>query len=118
METVTHTLDARGKRLGRLASEVATILMGKNRADAVKHTIAPVEVVVEHCDGLHLEEKKKLQKTYQAYSGYPGGLRTYTLKQCIAKKGYAEVLRKAVYGMLPANRLRAPRMKRLIIREK
>ncbi len=112
-----HTIDAQGKRLGRVATEVAHLLMGKNRTDAVRHQAAPVQVTVENASKLFIDERKRAQKTYQRYSGYPGGLRREPMSQVIAKKGYREILRKAVYGMLPNNRLRAVRMKNLTILE-
>ena len=56
-----------------------------------------------------------MKKTYVHYTGYPGGLRTTTMKSLIEKKGIQEVLRKAVYGMIPHNKLRRERMKNLII---
>ena len=112
-----HTIDAAGKRIGRVASEVATLLMGKHRADAVRHMVRPVFVTVNNASKLHIDERKRGQKTYQRYSGYPGGLRTLKMTQVIDQKGYSELLRKAVYGMLPNNRLRAVRMKQLTISE-
>lgn len=116
-KTEQHIIDAHGKRLGRVASEVATLLMGKNRADAARHTTAPVSVTVEHVSTLLLTEKKRNGKEYTRYTGYPGGLRTISMQKLIDKKGYTEVFRKAVYGMLPNNRLRAKRMKNLTIHE-
>lgn len=116
-DIITHEIDASGKRIGRVASHIALLLMGKNRADMVKHQTAPVKVVVTHASKLLIDEKKRLQKTYVRYSGYPGGQKTTTMQKMIADKGYSEVLRKAVYGMLPSNRLRALRMKQLTISE-
>jgi large subunit ribosomal protein L13 len=113
--TETHTIDATGKRLGRLATEVATILMGKHRADCVKHQVVDVQVTVENASKLVLDERKLQGKRYDRYSGYPGGRTEETMAQVIEKKGYSEVVRKAVRGMLPSNRLRAPRMKRLTV---
>ncbi len=112
-----HTLDAAGKRLGRIASEAAVLLMGKHKADVVKHVARPVQVKIEHVGRLHLEERKRKQTTYDRYSGYPDGRRELTMQQVIDKKGVGEIVRKAVYGMLPANKLRAKRMKMLIISE-
>ena len=112
-----HTIDATGKRLGRVASEVAALLLGKDRTDAVRNMPAPVKVTVEHASKLMIDEKKRGQKAYQFYSGYPGGLRELSMTKLIEKKGYAEVLRKAVYGMLPSNRLRSVRMKNLTVNE-
>ncbi len=112
-----HKIDANGKKLGRLATEIATVLMGKHRPDAVKNTVANVLIEVKNASKLLITEKKKKEKTYTHYTGYPGGLRLTTMEKMIEKKGCAEVLRKAVYGMLPNNRLRARRMKRLKVSE-
>jgi large subunit ribosomal protein L13 len=112
-----HTIDASGKRLGRVATEVAHLLMGKHRTDVVRNETAPVRVTVEHARKLLIEEKKRQQKIYDRYTGHPGGRREISMQKLIESKGYSEVLRKAVYGMLPSNRLRAPRMKNLTISE-
>jgi len=64
-----HTIDATGKRLGRVASEAAALLLGKDRTDAVRHMPAPVQVTIEHASKLLLTEKKREQKNYQFYSG-------------------------------------------------
>ncbi len=112
-----HVIDASGKRLGRVATEVATILMGKHKADAVKNTVAPVEVKVEHVSKLLIDEKKRNEKEYTHYTGHPGGLRKISMQKLIEKKGFSEVFKKAVYGMLPSNRLRSQRMKNLIVTE-
>jgi large subunit ribosomal protein L13 len=119
-ETMTpeqHTIDASGQRLGRVASEIASLLMGKHRPDASRHIAKPIFVKVTNASKLLIDERKRTQKTYQRYSGYPGGLRTLKLTQVVAQKGYREVLSMAVYGMLPSNRLRAVRMKKLDISE-
>ncbi len=110
-----HTIDATGKRLGRVATEIATLLMGKHRPDAVRHIAKPIFVTVTNASKLLIDERKRNQKTYQRYSGYPGGLKTLSLVQVVAQKGYREILKFAVYGMLPSNRLRAVRMKKLTI---
>jgi len=114
---VTHEIDAKGKRLGRVASEIAILLMGKDRADAVRNATAPVQVDVKNASKLHIDENKILQKVYLHYSGYPGGQKKETMRKVITDKGHAEVLRRAVYGMLPSNRLRSLRMKQLAISE-
>ena len=111
----THTISADGKRLGRLASEIAHILLGKDMPDFTKNSVAPVHITVEHVDALDLPEAKRATKIYTRYSGHPGGLKRETLEQVIAHKGAGEALRRAVYNMLPANRLRKARMKNLII---
>jgi large subunit ribosomal protein L13 len=115
LEKKTYSIDAKGRTLGRVASEAAHILLGKNTVTFVKHQAAPVSVVVENASKLLIREPKKDQKEYIRYSGYPGGLKSATLREVIEKKGHAEVLRRAVKGMLPKNRLQSVRMKNLVI---
>ena len=110
-----YTIDAQGKKLGRVATEAAHILMGKNDPQFEKHTVADVTVKITHSDALNISSKKASSKIYTHYTGYPGGLRKETLEEIREKKGIEEVVRKAVYGMLPGNKLRAKLMKRLII---
>ena len=111
------TLDATGKRLGRLASEIATILNGKDTENYAPNRIPDVRVEVTHASRLLFTDAKKKGKRYDSYSGYFGGRKEITLEQLIAKKGYREVLNKAVYGMLPNNRLRPEKLKRLHVHE-
>jgi large subunit ribosomal protein L13 len=110
-----HTIDARGKRLGRVASEAAKLLMGKNSPEYAPHVARQVHVTIENASKLLLPEKKRLQTSYVRYSGYPGGQRVLTMDKMIEQKGHEEIVRKAVYGMLPGNRLRSDRMKRLSV---
>lgn len=112
-----HTINAENKKLGRLATEIAVLLMGKNRTDFARNKAPQVQVNVINASKIKIEEKKREQKTYAKYSGYPGGLRFEKMDDVIAKKGYAEVLKRAVYGMLPTNKLRAQMIKRLKISE-
>ncbi len=113
----TYNLDVTGKKLGRVATEIAIILMGKKLPDYAPNVVADVEVIVENVSALDISEKKKNSKIYDHYSGYPGGRKEILLKDLIAKKGYSEVLKNAVYGMLPKNKLRPLLMKKLIIKE-
>lgn len=115
-EIKKYNIDATGRTLGRVASEVATILIGKNSPEFVKYRILPVQVIVENAKKLLILERR-MKKTYVHYTGYPGGLRTTTMKSLIEKKGIDEVFRRAVYGMIPHNRLRKERMKNLIIND-
>lgn len=115
MNSMEYTIDAKGKSIGRVASEVAHVLMGKHTPSFEKHLVAEVSVKIVNGGLLTISLKKASQKLYTRYSGYPGGLKKETLARVMGKKGYKEVLRKAVYGMLPGNRLRAKRMKNLII---
>jgi large subunit ribosomal protein L13 len=110
-----HTIDAKGKKLGRIASEAAHVLMGKDSPSFEKHIVADVTVKIVNSEELSITPKKASTKIYTHYTGYPGGLRKQTLEKVKADKGMEEVIRKAVYGMLPGNKLRAIMMKRLII---
>jgi large subunit ribosomal protein L13 len=110
-----YTIDSQGKKLGRVASEAACILMGKHNPSFQRHLVSGEEVEIINSSRLSLDSKKKKSKAYVSYTGYPGGLRTKTMEQIISKKGYTEILRKAVYGMLPPNKLRKVRMKKLKI---
>jgi len=111
------TFDATNKKVGRLATEIAVILMGKNDPSYEPNKVAPHKVIVSHVSKLSIDPKKMNQKTYSKFSGYPGGLKKISMPRMIEKKGYAEVLRKAVYGMIPGNKLRKQIMKNLIITE-
>jgi len=111
-----YNIDAKGKKLGRLASEVAVLLMGKNSPDFQKNKVANVKVNIENASDLNIDDKKLDNKEYQRYSGHPGGRKVRMMKEVIVKKGYGEVVEKAVYGMLPANKLRAKMMKNLTVK--
>lgn len=110
-----HTIDAKGKRLGRVATEAAHHLLGKHQTSFAKNTVADIEVEIVNASDLNIPSKKLDQNKYLRYSGYPGGLKERTLQEVIDKKGYEEVLEKAVYGMLPSNRLRPLLMKKLTV---
>jgi len=111
-----HIIDATDVALGRLASQIAILLMGKNKPTFVRHLDEGDSVVVENIKYIKITGDKKNNKVYYSHSQHPGGLKTIKLKDLIDKKGLPEVLRKAVYGMLPTNKLRNERMKRLIIK--
>jgi large subunit ribosomal protein L13 len=112
-----HTVDAKGRAPGRVATEVAVLLMGKNRTDFAKNRIPEIEVEVEGAGDMRIDQKKAKDKRYYHHSGYPGGLKSQTMGEVVEKKGAKEVLRRAVYGMLPKNKLRARMMKNLKIKE-
>jgi len=114
--TKTHTIDATGKRLGSLATETATILQGKDSADFARHTVAEVVVKITNASKLDVPEKKKIE-IYQTYSGHPGGRKTETLNHLATRRGYAEVVRRTVAGMLPNNKLKKLLLKQLVITE-
>ncbi len=111
-----YTIDATGKRLGVVATEAAKVLLGKTDVDFAKHTVAPVTVTITNAAKLDITEKRKTE-VYQTYSGYPGGLRSETLDHLGTRRGYAEVLRRTIGGMLPNNKLKKPMLKNLVITE-
>ncbi len=116
-DTTTYVIDATGKRLGVLATEVASLLIGKNRTDLVRHIAPDVQVTVQNARFLDVPEKKASKEVYQTYSGYPGGLKIETLGHLAERRGYGEVIRRSVRGMLPKNKLRDVRLKKLTISE-
>lgn len=111
-----HTIDASDKILGRLAVEIAVILRGKASPEFTPNKMGEDVVEVSNADRVALSGKKRSQKIYSHYSGYPGGLSQMTYEELEAKKP-GDALRRAVYGMLPKNKLRAQMMKRLIIKK-
>jgi large subunit ribosomal protein L13 len=112
-----YTLDAENKRIGRIATEAAVFLMGKNKADFARNVIPNVTVEITNTSKALIDDSKRSQKTYTRYSGHPGGLRQPTMEQVIAKKGYSELFKEAVKGMLPKNKLRTKMMNNLKISE-
>ncbi len=107
-----YLVDATGKTLGRLASEIAKILMGKHKPTYTPHVDGGDFVVVVNAEKIHATGKKLDKKIYYKHTGYPGGLKETTLREMLQKKP-EEVIRLAVRGMLPKNKLRDRRMKRL-----
>jgi len=114
---MTYTVDATDRAVGRVASEVAMKLRGKDTVSFERHKLPNVQVTIVNASKARITEKKKGEKEYTRYTGYPGGLRKEKMAKTIEKKGFQEVFRKAVYGMLPDNKLRAVAMKRLTIKE-
>jgi large subunit ribosomal protein L13 len=112
-----YTIDVSGKKLGRVASEIASILLGKKSADFQKNQVADVKVTVVNASKMDITEKKARTKVYTNYSGFPGGLKKRTLEEVAVKKGYSEVLEKAVTGMIHNNTLKVRMLKNLIIKE-
>lgn len=110
-----HHVDvAQDKRtLGRLASSIALTLMGKHKPVYHQSQDSGDYVVVTNCQQLRVTGKKFEQKTYWSHSQKPGHLKLTTMQKMAENKGYGELLRKAVSGMLPKNKLRKPRLQRL-----
>ena len=107
-----YVVDATGKTLGRLASEIAKILIGKQKPTYTPHVDNGDFVVVINADKIHVTGKKLDKKVYYKHTGYMGHLKETTLREMLQKKP-EEVIRLAVRGMLPKNKLRDRRMKRL-----
>lgn len=107
-----HLIDAKDKTLGRLSVEISSILIGKNKAFYSPHQDLGDYVVVVNAKDIKLTGKKYSNKTYYRYTGYPGGLRSNTLENNFKNKP-EWVFRHSVRGMLPSNRLRDIRLKRL-----
>ena len=112
-----YTIDATEKAIGRTSSEVAILLMGKNDTDFVKNKVSENKVEIINASKVKMSEKKGKTVFHETYSGYPGGLKIKSNEQIAAKKGFAELFRLAVYGMLPANKLRPRMIKNLTIKE-
>ena len=117
MQSVTYTIDATNRTIGRVASEAAHALMGKRSTSFAKNIALPVKVVIENAAKLHLPERRVKGKIYTRFSGHPGGFYKTRMDEMIAKKGIGEVVRKTVDGMIPRNKLRAPRMKNLVVKD-
>lgn len=107
-----YFFDAENKVLGRLATEIAGLLLGKHRLDFVHNKVAPVFVVVTNTAKVALTGRKEAQKVYQHYTGYPGGLKTRSVSEQRVRDS-RKIIYAAVYGMLPKNSLRDDRMNHL-----
>ncbi len=114
MERKTYTIDATGKILGRLASEIAILLQGKHKPNYLPYKDTGDFVVVKNIRQIKLTGKKIEQKKYYRHSTYMGGLKETSLKKLLVQDP-GEILRKAISGMLPKNKLRKIRIKRLKI---
>ena len=112
-----YELDATNRKLGRIASQAAVLIMGKNSPDYARNKMPDVTVIINNASKADINEKKKSQTEHRHYTGYPGGLRMKTMAQIIEKKGYSELFKKAVFGMLPSNKLRSRMIKKLIVNE-
>jgi large subunit ribosomal protein L13 len=105
-------IDAKGQVLGRLATQVARLLIGKDKPQFTPYLDCGDHVVVINAESIKLTGNKIDQKIYRHHSGYPGGLKEIPIKRLLQTRP-EEVLREAVLGMLPKNKLRARRAKKL-----
>lgn len=106
------TIEAKNKPLGRLSTEIARLLQGKDKPSFAPNKLADVKVVVKNAHLVNLTGTKAQQKVYYRHTGRPGHLKTTKYKEVFAKNP-EWVVRHAVLGMLPKNRLRAQRIKLL-----
>ena len=109
-----HLIDVKGKILGRVSTEIARLPMGKNKPYFVKNLDCGDYVVVINAKEISITGKKEKDKIYTSYSGYPGGLRKRTLAELRHNKP-EEIVRHAVSGMLPKNKLRNSLLKKLFV---
>ena len=112
IEKIWYVVDAKGQILGRLASRVASILRGKEKVIYSPHQDTGDEVIVINARGIRTTGKKLSQKVYKRYSAYPGGLNLTTLENMM-KARPEFVIRHAVKGMLPKNKLGEKLLKKL-----
>lgn len=114
IERKLHEIDATGQVLGRLSSTIAILLLGKHKVEWEPNTDCGDSVKVTNVSKMRLTGKKMEQKEYKSFSGYPGGLKSRVAKDVFAKDP-SWMLRHSVERMLPRNRLRDARIKRLIM---
>ena len=112
-----HTIDAQGKKLGRVASQAPVLLMGKNKATFKKSVYIPQKVKIINASKLQVSSKKLEDVSHVRYTGYPGGLIKERLALVVGRKGYRELVRHAIEGMIPANRTKKKIMKYLTVSE-
>lgn len=112
MDRKIHKIDATGKVLGRLATEIAILLRGKQKPGFVPYKDMGDIVVIQNAKDIKFTGNKLAQTQYFRHSGYLGGDRRIPVKKVFAAKP-GEVLKRAVFGMLPKNKLRIKMIKRL-----
>jgi large subunit ribosomal protein L13 len=112
-----YVIDAENKKLGRVATETAVLLMGKNNVDYARNAIPDTVVEVKNLSKLSITDKKAESTVYKRYSGYPGGLKQEPLSKLSVRRGFGEVFKQTVSGMLPKNKLRSRMLKNLIVTE-
>jgi large subunit ribosomal protein L13 len=113
-ERVWYVVDAENKTLGRLATQIANVLRGKRKPTYTPHVDVGDFVIVVNAEKVAVTGDKREKKLYWRHSGYPGGIRSRTLGDLLEKRP-EEVIRKAVKGMLPRNRLARQQLRKLKI---
>lgn len=108
----TYLVNASGKTLGRLATRVASLLIGKGKTSFCKDQLAGDQVIVVNAKEIYVSGKKRTQKIYKHYSGYPGGQKTYRFEELQATQP-EEIITRAISRMLPKNKLGREMLRRL-----
>jgi large subunit ribosomal protein L13 len=111
-ERVWYVVDAENKTLGRLATQIADVLRGKRKPTYTPHVDVGDFVIVTNAEKVAVTGDKREKKIYWRHSGYPGGIRSRTLGDMLEKRP-EDVIRKAVKGMLPRNRLARQQLRKL-----
>ncbi len=114
VERKWYVVDAEGQTLGRLATEIATILRGKSKPQYTPHVDTGDFVVVVNAEKVVVTGRKAEQKVYRRHSGYPGGLKETSYERMMERRP-TEILRRAVKGMMPKNRLARQQLRKLKI---
>jgi large subunit ribosomal protein L13 len=114
MKNPEYTIDATGKRVGKVATEAASVLLNKHTVTFAKNIAEPITVKITNASLLDISEKRSHEE-FQRYSGYPSGRSIETWSHLALRRGYNEVLRRVVAGMLPKNKLHKIRMHNLTI---
>lgn len=109
-----YVIDATGQKVGRLCTTIATMLRGKHKPSYTPHVDNGDNIIVLNAEKVIFSGQKWKQKVYQRYSGYPGGQKSRTAEEMLAKKPEA-IVEKAVRGMLPKNRLGRAMFKKLFV---
>ena len=112
VERKWYVIDAEGKNLGRMSSQIAAILRGKNKPTYTPHVDCGDYVIVINAEKVEVTGKKRKEKIYKRHTGYPGGLREVTFEKLQAAKP-EEIIRHAVKGMLPDGKLGRQMFKKL-----
>jgi len=115
IERKLHKIDAENKSAGRISTQIALLLRGKNKPEFEPNVDGGDIVELTNVDKLKFTGKKLDQKNYYSYSGYPGGLKTKKMSELV-EKNPADIIRRAVREMLPPVKFRKAMLKRLIIR--
>jgi large subunit ribosomal protein L13 len=114
IERTTHEIDATSQAVGRVATQVALLLKGKNKPDFTPHIDGGDFVVVKNAKQVKFTGLKLVQKDYYHHTGYPGGLKRKPMKH-VFEEDPTDVMKRAVWGMLPKNKHRGEMFKRLTV---